>query len=168
MFIIDGTGDFSVTSKFVKPPSKPPIRPAKPKRETTVVSLSDDDQRTWTAFATQVTPLGQPEPSRSVPPPLYDDVPETDVLDLHGFSLADAYAMTLDFVTASTHRSVTVVTGLSGAIKREFPMWLERYGSIRLEELDGGGAYRLHFRRDRKAMARERDARYPATQGEHR
>jgi hypothetical protein len=119
-------------------------------------SFEDADTAAWQAYIQDVTPLGEPEPSQPpVPQPLHE-VPETRRLDLHGFTLADAHAMTMGFVTGSKEPSVTIVTGLSGAIKREFPLWLEPMTHIRLENMPGGGSYRLHFRKRKNDHDRNR------------
>lgn len=74
----------------------------------------------------------------------------SQVIDIHGLSIAEAYAAWLDFVTANHtlgYSVVTVITG-HGMIRSELPQWVTGDPLIRnLEELKGGGAFRLHFRR---------------------
>lgn len=70
-------------------------------------------------------------------------------LDLHGMTLAQAHVETQWFV-AQAHqagaKSVVIITGLSGPIRREFPLWVENLTPIRrLQPLNGEGAFRLHF-----------------------
>lgn len=106
------------------------------------------DQETWDTYIRGVTPLGEPEPYR-FSAPRFEPVRASRQIDLHGLSLADAYSATMSFLTAVTDRSVTVVTGLSGAIKKEFPHWFTHLPNLRIEEIHGGGAFKLRFRRKR-------------------
>lgn len=47
-----------------------------------------------------------------------------------------------------TRKGITVVTGKSGPICREFPLWMEGHPSVRdVEELNGGGAFRVRFKK---------------------
>lgn len=104
------------------------------------------DPELWDVYVKNVTPLGQAGPS---PPELaVERILQGSRLDLHGLSVEDAYSATMDFLNGATG-SVTVVTGQSGPIRREFPQWIERIKHARIEELNGGGAFRIHFRRKR-------------------
>lgn len=106
------------------------------------------DQETWDAFASGVTPLGQPEPYHFVAPRYEQAIPRRQI-DLHGLCLADAYTATMNLLSALTDRSATIVTGLSGSIKKEFPRWFDHLPNLRIEETHGGGAYELRVRRKR-------------------
>jgi hypothetical protein len=110
---------------------------------THVHQTSDD----WQTFIKHVTPLGQPKPCSSTP--ILERVNASRHIDLHGLCLADAYSATMNLLAAATDRSVTVVTGLSGAIKGEFPRWFDHLPHLRIEEQFGGGAFKIHFRRNR-------------------
>jgi DNA-nicking Smr family endonuclease len=107
----------------------------------------DDDDATWQAFIKNVTPLTEPKPSRSTP--VLERVIASHRIDLHGLCLSDAHTATMNLLDAATDRSVTIVTGLSGAIKQEFPRWFDHLPYLRIEELHGGGSFRIHFRRNR-------------------
>jgi DNA-nicking Smr family endonuclease len=73
-------------------------------------------------------------------------------LDLHGMTLAEAHATTNAFLAHCHERSVTIVTGISGAIHREFPHWLDKHPIGRIEPMNGGGAFRVHLRRRRQSI----------------
>lgn len=50
-------------------------------------------------------------------------------LDLHGFTLNEALAKTRSFIYESFlagRKKTIIITGKSGQIAREFPLWLER------------------------------------------
>ena len=46
-------------------------------------------------------------------------------LDLHGFTLEDAYQEFTDFIYKLTRKSQSNQTGKSGQIRKEFPHWAE-------------------------------------------
>lgn len=72
------------------------------------------------------------------------------VLDLHGLSAAEAYTAFCAFVEGSkgVYRRITVVTGMGGLIRREFEHWVANRSEVRHAEiLPGGGAFRLHLRK---------------------
>jgi hypothetical protein len=109
--------------------------------------LNSDDMDTWNTFVKSVIPLGEPIPSDYIPPPLYPIQQKTKV-DLHGLSLTDAYRTTMDFVDGASGKYVMVITGLSGQIKKEFKHWFVNHKTVRqIEEMNGGGAYRIHFKK---------------------
>jgi DNA-nicking Smr family endonuclease len=110
--------------------------------------VRDADKAVWEKYVEDVTPLGQIPPSTSEV--AVERVILSRRLDLHGLSVAEAHTATMNFIEAATDRSVTVVTGLSGAIRQEFPCWFERMPHLRIEERNGGGAFAVHFRRKRK------------------
>ena len=56
-----------------------------------------------------------------------------NVLDLHGYTLDDAYIETLEFLKdmhKDKVKKVKVITG-KGAIAKEFPFWIERSSYIK-------------------------------------
>ena len=68
------------------------------------------------------------------------------ILDLHGYTLQEAYKETHEFVK-ECHRDrvkkVKVITG-KGEINKEFPMWLERSPLVRkMEQTSDGGCWHL-------------------------
>ena len=72
-------------------------------------------------------------------------------LDLHGLDLNSAYIQSVEFIKiARIHRFkyVTIITGLSGQIKREFPLWMETLPHTkRIEVLSGGGAFKVFLQK---------------------
>jgi hypothetical protein len=57
---------------------------------------------------------------------------------------------TLHAARAEGRRSFVVITGRSGAIRREFLFWVDENPSLRsVETLNGGGAFRLHLFRNK-------------------
>ena len=61
-------------------------------------------------------------------------------LDLHGFTLEDAYQEFTDFIFEAYQGSVSkveVITGKSGQIRKEFPHWAESSHQIRYIEPSG-------------------------------
>jgi hypothetical protein len=114
--------------------------------------MSDND--VWCAYIKGVTPLGKraiappsPHSQRAVEPTL------GHTLDLHGLTLTDAHAKTVELLSHGCYRFryVTIITGLSGAIRQEFLQWIDGYPMVqRIETINGGGGFRVHFRkRDR-------------------
>lgn len=72
--------------------------------------------------------------------------------DLHGMTLQQAYHAVQQALQegGGSQGSITFVTGKSGKIREEFPRWLEGHQEIlRTEELNGGGAFRVVFRKKR-------------------
>jgi DNA-nicking Smr family endonuclease len=72
-------------------------------------------------------------------------------LDLHGYTIHQAHAESRAFIqTAATRdlKFVIIITGLSGGIKKEFIHWAELMPQVRkVEELNGGGAYKVYFKK---------------------
>jgi len=114
-----------------------------------VRSLRDEETSLWLAVTRDVARL---QSKSTVQPAVPFDIairlPQSHTLDLHGMTTAAAYAAVLDFIQASRYRYrfVTVVTGVSGSIRQEFPSWIDGMPDVRVEVLPGGGAVRLHFR----------------------
>ena len=113
--------------------------------------MNDEDKAIWSAFIKTVVPLkSQPkgffERVRYIfrRPPMTQKLPTC--LDLHGFTLQEAFDVFRDFLDRHYllgTRKITVITGKGpkeqGALKREFPLWLERAG-IREKILNVGYA----------------------------
>jgi DNA-nicking Smr family endonuclease len=115
--------------------------------------LSETDAAVWNAYTKTVTPLGQAKPSQSPPAVLTISFPFSNQIDLHGLTLAEAHSATMNYVERvhKTYRSVTIITGLSGNIRREFKHWFDNDPYvIRIEELNNGGAYRLFFKKEKR------------------
>lgn len=108
-----------------------------------------EDMWLWKKYVERfVTPRGEPRPA--MPAPVFAVAPPPDHLDLHGLTVHDAYRATVMFIArsvAARHKTVTIVTGRSGVIRKEFPAWVERSSDVkRCELLFGEGAFRLHLR----------------------
>lgn len=73
-------------------------------------------------------------------------------LDLHGLTLQQAHAEALAHVRAGKAaglKYVTVITGLSGEIRREFRYWIEPLPEVRkVETLNGGGAFKVFLKKN--------------------
>lgn len=62
-------------------------------------------------------------------------------LDLHGFSVHEAYDHTLNFIEEhyySDSNNLTIVTGKSGQIYQEFPTWIKKLRFVRKYENKNG------------------------------
>ena len=70
-------------------------------------------------------------------------------IDLHGMTVSEAHTMTRDYLKEASQRgekSVTIITGRSGIIRKEFPSWLGVFPQVRtFNELNGGGAFKIYF-----------------------
>ena len=113
--------------------------------------MSSYDQKLWQAYTSDVMPLKQrPVPAPSAPTRAPHPHSVGPTLDLHGRTLAAAHATTLDYLAVARRhfRYVTIITGVSGAIRHEFRHWLAEHPDLRsITELPGGGAFRCTFRR---------------------
>jgi len=114
--------------------------------------MTPEDHKIWKQVTESTLPLGFAPVApamRPVVPLAREYFPRS--LDLHGLTLAQAHTETLAFVSAAKQhgmKSVVIITGLSGDICREFPMWVESIPTVRLtQRLNGGGAFRLILKR---------------------
>ena len=99
----------------------------------------DNGDKWWNAVKTTVTPLSSIGRRKRAPKPVVE-TPQRS-LDLHGMTVQQAYEATMEFVNQSDG-DITVVTGKSGQIKREFARWLEDNGRVnKIHEQVGGGSY---------------------------
>lgn len=119
--------------------------------------LRPDDAGVWDAYCKDVTPLRGGKVPSSAPAPLglafSTPITTQHTLDLHGLTVAEAHTRTSNFLllARSHYDYVTVVTGRSGAIRDEFLHWLsDDRGISRVEPLNGSGAFRIYFRKQRK------------------
>jgi hypothetical protein len=71
---------------------------------------------------------------------------ESSLLDLHELTVQEAHDATLRFLNATSYKAVTIITGKSGVICKEFPHWMNLWG-YRYIALKGGGAYRVNTKR---------------------
>jgi dsDNA-specific endonuclease/ATPase MutS2 len=118
--------------------------------------FSNQDSELWKAVTADVVPLGHiREPSQTVnqQSKFWPDLApvRNTVLDLHGLTVDAAYSAAQEFVDRATTSSPTIITGISGQIKREFEFWFNQHPSVRhVEPLNDGGAYRLHLKKRRR------------------
>ena len=113
--------------------------------------MSDQDEALWHAYIKDVVPLGKrsvgtpaPQHPRTMMPSL------GHTLDLHGLTLSEAHARTVELLSIGRerYRFVTIITGLSGAIRQEFLRWIDGNPMVqRIEAINGGGGFRVHFKR---------------------
>jgi hypothetical protein len=120
--------------------------------------ISQKDKLLWEKFTAGVTPL-----TRSTAIAAYHPTPHikplklapgTPTLDLHGYSLAEAHQLLRDHVSQWRERLkwVTVITGKSGPMKEQVPLWAQAISGVKsVEPLNGGGAYRLWFKHSNKS-----------------
>ena len=132
--------------------------------------MNEEDKAVWEAFIKTVAPLkAQPmgffKRVRYIfrRAPSVQSLPEC--LDLHGFTLQEGFEAFRDFLEKHYHlgtKKITVITGKGreeqGALKKEFPLWLEREG-IREKILSvgfapqnrgGSGAMILYIKKAKK------------------
>lgn len=110
-----------------------------------IMSLSDSDTALWLAYVQGITRIGHlPQPA---PRPIERSLPQGRRLDLHGLTVHEAHGRTMEFLTMTRrrYRYVIIITGLSGAIRREFRHWLDSHPIRQIEELRGGGSFRVYF-----------------------
>lgn len=105
-----------------------------------------DDRNLWECVKRTIIPLGQP---RTGFPRLYP-AQEPTVIDLHGYTIHGAFAVVNRAISRATRakvKTLTVITGRSGEICREFPVWAALHGDVRTcTSLNGGGAFLLKLR----------------------
>lgn len=104
--------------------------------------MDDAGQSLWERVCATVTRLGQPKGPRTRVEPLRVAAWDT-ILDLHGYKIEDAYQEVKAFLSwheQAATRSVIIITGKSGVIRKEFPFWMEHLGHP-FEILHGGGSF---------------------------
>ena len=110
-----------------------------------------DNEALWRAYIKSVTPLGKRKVATApllTPRMIAPSLGHT--LDLHGRSLTEAHAQTVELLSSGCYhyRYVTIITGLSGAIRQEFLRWIDGYPKVqRIEAINGGGGFRVYFRK---------------------
>ena len=126
--------------------------------------LNDEDKALWEAYTKTVMPLGKVSKLKVIRQKISFHfkgkskfnavVPR--ILDLHGFTLQEAYTLFLRFlnyhITKQT-KKVIVITGKGkegkGLLKNEFPKWVEnpeikdKIRNVALPISYGGGAFEL-------------------------
>jgi dsDNA-specific endonuclease/ATPase MutS2 len=119
-----------------------------------------EDAEIWRQVTSGLVPL-LPKPSAPVIRP---DAPVDVIrprarfttLDLHGYTVHQACAVTKTFVYDAKRaglKYVTIITGLSGQIRREFPLWVEQFPEVRkVDPANGGGAFRVYLKRNKRPI----------------
>ncbi len=133
--------------------------------------LTSEDNALWEAYAKTVTPLGAASRLKVIGQRLANTfrfrrkeklfVP--DILDLHGFTVQEAYALFVRFLNYHVQngtKRIVVITGKGkddkGVLKLEFPKWLENptlkenVAKVALPESYGGGAFELMLKQRKK------------------
>lgn len=106
--------------------------------------MSEEDKRLWERVCASVRRWGDLFPSAPAPVRHVPAAPQ-HYLDLHGYTVDQAHAATVEFLAETKFKAVTIITGRSGQIKREFPRWMEtlNYRYATLNE----GAFRINTKR---------------------
>lgn len=115
--------------------------------------MRDDDL--WNAYTKNVIPIRKKSielPSRAKTPRV---LPRADRhLDLHGMTVNDAWKAVKNHVLDTAlngDRQTLIITGFSGAIRKEFPKWIETLPRIREAiPTHGNGAFLLKMKKRRK------------------
>ena len=100
--------------------------------------LTKADKAIWKLVSETVIPITVSVPTR---------LPETSCLsiDLHGLTIHQAHTETKVFLRDAWVKGikrVVVITGRSGGIRQEFPVWMDQIPQVKLlEPLNGGGAF---------------------------
>ena len=131
--------------------------------------LTDEDKALWEAYTKTVTPLNNASRLKNFGRKLIKtlsfkrkaEVP--NVLDLHGFTLQEAYDLFnrfLNYHYANNTPRIVVITGKGkdgkGLLKNEFPKWLEnatlkdKIQDIKRPLLNDGGAFELTLKKRKK------------------
>lgn len=98
-----------------------------------------DGDSWWEIIKKTISPIGtRTGPRRRIP------IPESTVLDLHGMTVQEAYLAVAEFISTRSCTDVLIITGKSGIIRKECPVWLDLNKKIRFYvEENGGGAFRI-------------------------
>lgn len=92
-------------------------------------TLSDSDNIIWQNYVNSLETA-----NTNVDIKYTDNYTFSRKLDLHGYTLNDAWIKFREFVTqhcACNTKTVIIITGKNGQIVREFPHWCERLGLVR-------------------------------------
>lgn len=73
-------------------------------------------------------------------------------IDLHGCTLQEAYSKVAQIIEEcyyNEEKSIQFITGRSGEMRREFPMWVENNSKVRecYEVARGGGLFSVRLRK---------------------
>jgi DNA-nicking Smr family endonuclease len=110
--------------------------------------MKESDIKLWESFVSNIQPIKVSKVQN------FTDKRKTtrkkhfpSVLDLHNFTIQDAYSAFNDFMRRHydlMSRNVLIITGKSGVIKSEFSTWASENKYVRsFEQKNGGGAYTI-------------------------
>ena len=103
----------------------------------------DDGNSLWERVCQTVNRLGG---NRS-PRVRVDQIPEPRFLDLHNMKVEEANRVTKRFIATATNGTITIVTGRSGVIRREFPDWLSQIAAVKSYRItNDDGAFVIKIR----------------------
>ena len=103
---------------------------------------------TWEEFKDKVKPLSKKKLALKITndkPYVKKMVSYNPVLDLHGLSLNAAYDSVRSHIEGGKvngFKYITIITGKSGEIRKEFPTWISDIKLKKVEEINSG-AFRL-------------------------
>lgn len=112
--------------------------------------MDEHSRSLWARVCATVNRLGSPRSPR--PRPRFYEAPVASCIDLHGITVDEAYHRTMEYLNESAPaaglREVTVITGKSGVIRKEFPYWLERCSNIIVwQQQNDGGAFSIRLKK---------------------
>lgn len=118
--------------------------------------MDDYDRELWEKATKDVKPLKKIN-GKPYFPMIRVDI-ETQyfnpVIDLHGHTINGAYFTVLNHIDQAYqkgYRYVTVITGRSGTINKEFPRWVSEHPNVRkVAVINGGGAYEVYLRKKKQ------------------
>ncbi len=94
----------------------------------------------WKRVVASVRRLGSREPRQGLP--ALEIIPAPRSLDLHGLTVDTAHQRVKAFLSDTTYDRVTIITGKSGVIRREFAGWLNLHPRVRTwSVINGDGAF---------------------------
>ena len=133
--------------------------------------LTEKDKALWEEYCKTVTPLNKSSKFKILGQKLtkcFSFIPKRKIsvptiLDLHGFTVQDAYAIFVRFLNYHFEQkttSVIIITGKgkddNGILKKEFPKWIEnpqiKKNVIRITQpvSYGGGAFELTLKKKKE------------------
>lgn len=113
--------------------------------------ISPEDQKLWNDVMAGVTQIVHKSSRHDAPKPRSVIQPTflSHTLDLHGLTVQEAHDAAVKFVHSARtagYKRVTIITGLSGQIRNEFPVWINSIPFVReISPVNGGGAFRVKF-----------------------
>lgn len=76
--------------------------------------------------------------------------PFSHTLDCHGLTVQDSYEKIISFIethAVSKSKSIKIITGKSGQIKTEFPLWMSLHKQVRSHSLlKNGGSWIVNLK----------------------